>query len=247
MQFLYLPTSSQQVAAVFKGPTSQRPARIQRLPFNGYHTNGILVFSRNGNSMVNMVYHQSSPQQIIGKPLILCRNRYQFTGHANNPRLFQRTGIVKDFFILHAGQRQERSPSIFILFQKSNHFLGCIFVVCNDILNAAAQSRLNSCLIAFFHLQKVCHNTPDAGYLLLLFHNPTNTISVSIITLCNITQRFQSGSLSVISCLPHLQLLGTSGYLRLIFLNLIFAAVSLPDKFFDGFFDFRLFCLILFL
>ena len=47
----------------------------------------------------------------------------------------------------------------FILFQKFNHTFCCLFVICNNILDTAAKSRLNGCLIFFFYFNNICNNT----------------------------------------------------------------------------------------
>ena len=50
----------------------------------------------------------------------------------------------------------------FILFQKFNHTFCCLFVICNNILDTTAKSRLNGCLIFFLYfnnclLYTSCH------------------------------------------------------------------------------------------
>ena len=196
-----------------------------------------MVLSGNSDPMINMIHHQGPSQKIHRKPLVLRSHLYQITGNPDNPRLFQDLRIIQRLFIVHTGKRQECSSSVFILLQKTDQLLGCLLIVCDNILDTASQSRLNGCLIFLFYFKNICHNAPDTRHPFFLFHDPADTVAVSVITFCNIPQGFQPGCLPVISSLTHFQLLVSSGYLCLIFLDLVLAPVSLADEFFNSFLD----------
>ena len=106
----------------------------------------------------------------------------------------------------HISKGQECSPSVTVLFQKFDHMLGCLVIVRDNVLNTASQSRLYRHLILFFYPDQVCHYPVNTRTPLLLLHHSSNTVSISLIPLCDVFQRFQSGFLPVISCLTDLHL-----------------------------------------
>ena len=86
-------------------------------------------------------------------------------------------------------------------FQKRNQTLGSFFVLCNDILNAAAQGRFNGGFILFFRLDDIRHHADDTGHRCLLLHHTLDASAVPFVSLCQIGQSVQSGFFGMIACL----------------------------------------------
>ena len=226
------PPAPQQVAVILKGTACQGTAWIQRFPLNGHHPDGILIFPGNGDTVVNMVHHQGSAQQVIGKPFIFRIHSHQLTGNPDDARLFQGRGIGKGLFIFHAGKGQERGTAIFVPFQEGDQFLGCALIVCNYVLDTAAQGSLDGCLIILLDFDQIRHNTPDARDIFLLLHDTADAVAVSVVALRDVLQGFQAGSLPVISCLSHIQLSAGFGDQRLTAFYLILAVIALSGELF---------------
>ena len=53
-------------------------------------------------------------------------------------------------------------------------------------------------------MNDICYNTTNPRFFCFLLHNSSYTVAIAIIAFCDITQRFQSGSLSVIGSLTFL-------------------------------------------
>ena len=164
------------------------------------------VLSRNGNGIVNVIHHKHTTQKISSKSGILRTCSYQFTGKPDHSRLLQRIPLGKTTSSIDTVKWKERSTAETVFLQKFDHMLGSLFIVCDNVLNTSAKSRLNGDLILLVYLDQICYNTLNSRYSVLLFHYTADTVSVSVIALCNIFQRFQPGSLTVICTLADFHL-----------------------------------------
>ena len=82
-----------------------------------------------------------------------------------------------------------------ILFQKADHFLGGLLILRHDILDISAQRRLDCNLVLLLHLNNVRYNSEKLRITAFLLHNLADAVAVSVITLRNVSKRFQSGLL----------------------------------------------------
>ena len=205
-QFFDLSSSSQKVTAVLKCTTCHRTTRAQRFPLYGNHSQAVPVLSSNGNGMINMIYYQHTSQQKFRNLLILRCSGHQFTGHTDHSRLLQRLPRGKISSRADAAHRQKSSTAVPVFLQKFNQCLRSLIIVRYNILNATSKCRFNGYFIILIYLDQICHNTLDSRNPFFLFHYPADTVTVAVITLCNITQGFQPGSFSVISSLVCFQL-----------------------------------------
>ena len=92
------------------------------------------------------------------------------------------------------GQRKKGGSSIAILLQPGNHFLRYLVIFRYNILQSAAQSNFNGCLIFLIQFQNVCHNAYDTRILLFLLHNVFNGLIISVVTFRDRCQRFVAGT-----------------------------------------------------
>ena len=142
--------------------------------------------------MINVINYQHSSKKKFRNLLILRGHRHQFTGNSHNSRFFQCFLRCKLTAWTDTAHREKGCTSITVLFQKFNHHLGSLFIICNDILDTSAKCCLNSDLIIFVYLDQICNNALDSRNTFLLLHNSPDTVSVSIITLRNISERIQT-------------------------------------------------------
>ena len=105
-------------------------------------------------------------------------------------------------------------------------------IVCDYVLDAAAESGLNGSLIIFLDFDQIRHNAPDARNIFFLLHDPADTVAVAVIALCDILQGFQAGCLPVIGGLSDVQLPAGFGDLCLAALDLILAVIALSGELF---------------
>ena len=84
--------------------------------------------------------------------------------------------------------------------------LGSLLIVCNNVLDTSAKSCLDGNLVLLIYLDQICHNALNPRHPVFLLHNTADTVSISVITLGNILQRFQPGSLAVVRALADLHL-----------------------------------------
>ena len=156
-----------------------------------------MILLSQSDRMVDRIYHEYSSQKVSCDFFVFCVALYQFIGNANDTRFSDRILIFRIALCLHTGQWQKRCTAISVLFQISDHFFCSCFIFCYNILNTATQCRLNRCLVLFFYLNQIRYNTQNSFVTAFLFHNPANTVSISVITLRNIPQRIQSGLILV--------------------------------------------------
>lgn len=88
---------------------------------------------------------------------------------------------------MHTCQRKKCCPSEFITLKEINHTLGCIFIICNNILNTSSKRCLNSDLIRpFIDLNDIRYNTDQTFLTFFIRHYLSDTVTISVIALCNI-------------------------------------------------------------
>ena len=156
-----------------------------------------MILLRQSDRMVDRIYHEYSSQKVSCDFFVFCVALNQFIGNTNDTRFSDCILVFRIALCLHTGQRKERCTTIPVLFQIGDHFFCGRLILSYDILNAAAQCRLNRCLVFFLHLNQIRYNTQNPFVAAFLFHNPANTVSISVITLRNIPQRIQSGLILV--------------------------------------------------
>ena len=149
------------------------------------------------NRMVDCIYDKYSSQKVSYNFFVFFVTLNQFIGNTNDTWFSDRILIFRIALSFHTGQRKECCTTIPVLFQIGDHFFGSRFVLCYDVLNIATQCSLNRCLIFFLYLNQIRYNTQNSFVAAFLFHNPANTVSISVITLRNIPQRIQSGLILV--------------------------------------------------
>ena len=136
--------------------------------------------------MVNIVNYQHSSEKKLRNLLILWRCGHKFTGNTDNARLSQCLSRGKFSSWTDTAHRQEGSTSITVLLQKLNQCFRRLFIVCNNVLDASAQCSLNRDLIIFVYLDQIRNNALDSRNPFFLFHDSSDTVSIAIITLCDI-------------------------------------------------------------
>ena len=97
-----------------------------------------------------------------------------------------------------AGEGQECGTSRPGLFQIADHALGSLLILRDDILDVAAQGRLDGRLVFGFRLDNIRHHADDTLLLAFSFHHGFDTAAVALVTLRQIGKRLQLGFLLVI-------------------------------------------------
>ena len=156
---------------------------------------------------------------------------------ADHARFVQRLGRAQAAGCVHAGKRQECGTAKFILLQKCDHPFGGLLVICNDVLDAAAQRRLNGALIFFVRLNDIGYNPDQAFFFIPVCHDPADAVPVPVIAFCNVLERFQPRRLTVVCGLSDPEFLLFFIQFLLISLDLLFIFRDLliigPDRFTD--------------
>ena len=184
--------------------------------------------------MLNVIRYHRTPQKIFYKPFILPVCLYQTACQADNSLFMQRLFLIKKILISNAGQRQECCASEFIAFQKLNHTLRCIFILCDNILNTASESCFNCRFVGLFYFNNVCHYPKQPFFLRFPAHHLPYAVPIALIPLRDIFQRLQPGSLSMVRRLSRLYffILGNQLFLDSVCFLFILSA------FFQQFLDF---------
>ena len=73
-----------------------------------------------------------------------------------------------------------------------NHSFCCILILRYDILDISSKCSLNSDLIVFFNLHDICYYTQKSLLPVLIIHDFTNTVTVSVIAFSHISKRLQA-------------------------------------------------------
>ena len=133
--------------------------------------------------MVDRVDHQRSSKKLCHKTLIHRIIRNKCICHAEYACFSCRPFIYLRFFPTHTGERKERRTAEMAPFQVFNQVFRRRLIVGDDILNAAAECRLNCRLVLFLRLQKIRHNAVDAGIPVFLLHDLPNTVSIAVVPL----------------------------------------------------------------
>ena len=112
--------------------------------------------------------------------------------------LFERLRISYSSASVHARERKKCRPSELVLLQEGDHPFRRLFIVCDNILDTSSKSGLDGDLVLFVHLDDISHNTDQAFFPVPVCHDFPDAVPVSVISLGNVFQRFQSGGLSVV-------------------------------------------------
>ena len=136
--------------------------------------------------MINMIHYQNPSQKVLYQSAVLsfCLNqRICCSDHAFFSQHFSLRNTASS---AHIRQRKKGSPAKAVFLQKSNHPFSCLFIICDNVLNASSKSSLNGDLVIFLYMDDVCHYSVDSRFSAFLFHYAANTVSVSVIPLCKI-------------------------------------------------------------
>ena len=164
--------------------------------------------------MINIIYNKDTAQKIHDQFTVFFICIYKSIGSTHNSRFTQHIPLIQSTSSADIRQRKKCSTAKAVFLQKTNHTFSCLFIICDDILNTSAQCSFNRNLIVFLHMNDISHNTFNTGFTVFLFHYTTDTVSISIITFCNVFKRFQAGSLTMVCCL-------TDFHLRILFFQFI--------------------------
>ena len=190
-----LPAASQQVAAVLKRTAADRSAGRKKLALQRDHAQAVACLSGKPHRVVHMIDHQNPAKQRSRHIPVFFLRGHQRIRKADDARLRKQLPLAEFLpelrSALHAGQRQKGGSSALHRLQKGDHLLCGILIVRHDVLDAAAESRLDGGFILFLHLQKVRHHAENAGMLLLLLHDPLYASAVALIALRQVDQGVQ--------------------------------------------------------
>ena len=159
--------------------------------------------------MVNIIYDQHTTKKIHNEFAVLSICFYKRICCSDNTRFTQDIFLRKATTSTDIGKRKESCPSVAVLLQKADHTLRSLFMICNNILDTATKCCLDSNFIIFLYMNNIGNYAPDTRFTAFLLHNATDTVTVTIIPLCNVAERFQTGCLPVICSLSdfHLRIL----------------------------------------
>ena len=183
--------------------------------------------------MINVVNNKRTSQKIRCKTVVFRIDCNKCIRRSDHSRLFQRFRSADSITRTNTCKRKKCCTSKLILLKELNHPLSSIFITGNNILDTSAKCSLNRNLILLFYFDEICNNTEKSRFLVLVVHDTPNAVSISIITLCNIFQRLQSGLLPVIRSLADTELFRQPVHLCLNTFNLFFICILLLIKFND--------------
>ena len=185
-EFFDFAASAQQITWILKCTTCHGSARIDQVTFQCDQTQRLAVFSRNCDSVINMVYYNRASKQLICQSVKSWFHMDQCIRKSDHARLFECFRIPDSSAAMHTCQRKKCCPSEFITLKEINHTLGCIFIICNNILNTSSKRCLNSDLIFLIDLNDIRYNTDQTFLTFFIRHYLSYTVTISVIALCNI-------------------------------------------------------------
>ena len=92
----------------------------------------------------------------------------------------------------NVAEREEGGTSVAVLLQELDHVLRRRFVLGDDVLNRAAEGRLDRRLVLRRYLDEVCHNAEDTASPVALVHDHFDRIAVALIALREVTQGLEA-------------------------------------------------------
>lgn len=207
----HLAPSPQKVGAVAEAAAADRAARHEHLALKGHHPDFLLVFAGNLNGVVVLIHHQNASQKGSCNIPVLRRRPDQGVGKADDASLLQRPHHRKSLPAANGRKRQEGRTAGLFSFQKADHPLCGALVVRHDVLDAAAEGRLNGRLIFRLRFDQIRNNADEPRLTVLLLHHAFDAAAEALIPLCQIRQRIQPGFLLMVLRLGCSELLIRAG------------------------------------
>ena len=136
--------------------------------------------------MVNIIYDQHTTKKIHNEFAVLSICFYKRICCSDNTRFTQDIFLRKATTSTDIGKRKESCPSVAVLLQKADHTLRSLFIICNNILNTSSKCCLNSDLIFLIDLNDIRYNTDQTFLTFFIRHYLSDTVTISVIALCNI-------------------------------------------------------------
>ena len=141
-----------------------------------------MIFSCDRHRVVNLVDDKRPTEKMPGELPEHIPAGDKPGGKPDHTPLIQRT-LLGEVLGLHRRQREKCRSSELILLQKSNHALGCLLVVGDNVLNGTAERRLNCQLIFLRGLDQVRDHAQYPREMILLLHDSANRAAVALIPL----------------------------------------------------------------
>ncbi len=177
-----------------------------------------------------MVHHNGPSQQLVSEPLKTLLHMDQRIGQADDALLLQRLLIPDTGISMHTGQRKKSRPPEFIFFQKLDHPFCRFLGIRHHVLDTAAQRGLDGDLIFLFHLDDIRHDPKEPRLPVPVCHHLSDAVSIAVVPLGNIFQRFQTGGFPVVGGLPQAELFLLLIQLSLVLLDLLLGLLDLSGK-----------------
>ena len=207
LQFLNLSPSAEKIAVIAEGTSRHGASGAQKLALQGHHADRLMIPPAYRNSMINLIHNNGSPQQSPDNTAVNRVTADQFVRFAQNTGFPQNRRISESLFFPHGRQGKEGGSPVVPLFQVINQIFGCILIVCDNILEAAAERGFDGRLVFLIGLDQIRNHAMNPRIVFLLLHDLFDAVSVPLVPLGDIAERFQSGGLSVKGCLSDFQLL----------------------------------------
>ena len=144
-------------------------------------------------------YHDPS-QKVFYNSVVFCVVFHQCAGKSDYSVFLQNARLFDPASSFYGSQRQKRSSSEPVFFQIGNHSLGRFIVAGNNILYVSSKRRLDCRFIHFIHFDQIRYDAEKTVFFVFLLHYFSNAVSVSVVTLRNIFQRFQTRKNPVVLC-----------------------------------------------
>ena len=192
-----------------------------------------MIFSGYFNRVVHIVNYENTAHKRLGYIFVFLVDFHERIGKPNHTFFRKCLCDRKLLRVLNTCEGQKGRPSPLRLFQIGNHPFRSLFFLCDNILNITTQGSLNGSFILFVHLHNICHDTDNSRLSVLPFHDAFDASAITLISFCQIRQRFQFGFFLMIERLCPLELLIPSCQFRLDLANTRFQSslfsIQLPD------------------
>lgn len=115
------------------------------------------------------------------------RRHAEATGHRQHLALRRREHAPA-----YARQRQERRPSVAILAQVGDHILGDVFILCDDVLQRAAQHRFDRALVFLGRVDQGGHDAVYPALLISVEQHLLDRMLIALVVALHLPQHAQA-------------------------------------------------------
>ena len=188
VQFLQLGGTAQHTGAAAGGTAGHGAAPVDDLTVQRHDAEGVLVLPGHGDAAVHVLHDDRAAQEVLENICISCVKGHQPGGDAYESKFILNPALAQ-LVAPDGSQRQEGSATAVPLLQKVDSGLGVFLPIHHDILQAAAQSDLDSQGIAAVRLHQIRHGAVDAPQAVLGLAHQLDGLGEALVLLLHLRQQ----------------------------------------------------------